>query len=79
VHPGRYVPRTGEARRPQAAEESGDYGGLAPNALAKLLNKLEKEMHRHARNLEFEQAAAVRDKIRLLRERNFGIARGGRR
>jgi len=37
-------------------------------------------MHKHARNLEFEQAAAMRDKIRALRERNFGIVQGsGRR
>ncbi len=80
VHPARYGVK-GEGRVAlSAAEEEGEYTGLAPNALARLLNKLEKQMHQHARNLEFEQAAALRDKIRLLRERNFGIARSsGRR
>ena len=79
VHPGRY-PRDGaRGARLEAAEEAEDYAGLAPGALAKLLNRLEKQMHQHARNLEFEQAAAVRDKIRRLRERNFGVARSGRR
>ena len=79
VHPGRY-PRAGEGRAPVlAAEDDAEYAGLAPSALSKLLNKLEKQMHKHARNLEFEQAAAIRDKIRKIRERNFGIASGGRR
>ncbi|HEY8555442.1 MAG TPA: excinuclease ABC subunit UvrB [Burkholderiales bacterium] len=79
VHPGRY-PKAGEGRAPvQAAEDDAEYAGLAPSALSKLLNKLEKQMHKHARNLEFEQAAAIRDKIRKIRERNFGIASGGRR
>lgn len=50
---------------------------MAPDAFAKLLGRLEKQMHQHARNLEFEEAARLRDKIRLLRERNFGIVQGG--
>jgi excinuclease ABC subunit B len=80
VHPTRYGARGAVARVTfGAAEEGGDYAGLAPGALAKLLNKLEKQMHQHARNLEFEQAAAMRDKIRALRERNFGIARSHNR
>ena len=29
---------------------------------------LEKKMNAHARNLEFEEAAAVRDEIRMMRE-----------
>ncbi|EGM69980.1 excinuclease ABC subunit UvrB [Shewanella sp. HN-41] len=32
------------------------------------IDKLEKKMHEHARNLEFEQAAAVRDEVKRLRE-----------
>lgn len=67
--------RTRGARREflQAMEEGAEYEALTPNALAKLLNRLEKEMYTHARNLEFEQAAALRDKIGVLRERNFGL------
>jgi excinuclease ABC subunit B len=78
VHPGRYPLRT-ETGGQIAAEEAENYANLTPNALAKLLNRLEKQMHKHARDLEFEQAAAVRDKIRVLRERNFGVVRSGRR
>ena len=39
-----------------------------PKALGKLIGKLEKQMLEHARNLEFEQAAEFRDKIRAIRE-----------
>ena len=60
----------------QAMEEGAEYDALTPNALAKLLMRLEKEMYAHARNLEFEQAAALRDKIHALRERNFRLVTG---
>jgi excinuclease ABC subunit B len=50
-----------------------DYAKLSPDALAKQLNRLEKQMHRHARNLEFEQAAAVRDQIQAIRQSRFGL------
>ena len=42
-----------------------------PAALGKLLDKLEKEMMERARNLEFEEAAALRDEIRTIRERQL--------
>ncbi len=38
-----------------------------PRALGKFLEALEAEMLEHARNLEFEEAAAVRDRIRTIR------------
>lgn len=37
-------------------------------ALGKLLANLESKMHKHSENLEFEEAAAVRDRIKALRE-----------
>jgi excinuclease ABC subunit B len=61
----------------EAAEQAAEYAALAPDALAKLLNRLEKEMYQHARNLEFEQAAALRNKIQSIRDRNFGLIQGG--
>ncbi len=61
----------------EAAEDAAEYAALAPDALAKLITRLEKEMYQHARNLEFEQAAAVRNKIHAIRERNFGLIEGG--
>jgi excinuclease ABC subunit B len=41
--------------------------------LVREIKRLEGEMLRHARNLEFEQAAAVRDEIHELRKRELGI------
>ena len=42
-----------------------------PAALGKLLTKLERDMQERARNLEFEEAAALRDEIRSIRERQL--------
>ena len=41
------------------------------------VKKLEKEMQEHARNLEFEKAAAARDELFRLRERAFGADQHG--
>ena len=49
-----------------------DYALLDEKALAKEIKKLEKAMQEHARNLEFEQAAAMRDELFKLRQRAFG-------
>jgi len=58
-----------------AAEEAAGYELLSPDALARMLNKLEKQMYTHARNLEFEQAAALRNKIQAIKARNFGVVK----
>ncbi len=42
-------------------------------AMAKELKRLEKQMLDHAKNLEFEQAAAVRDKLNKLKQRLFSL------
>ena len=60
----------------RVAEESADYTSLAPDALSRLLTKLEKEMFAHARNLEFEQAAALRDQIDKIKARTLGVIEG---
>ena len=49
-----------------------DYALLDEKALAREIKKLEKAMQEHARNLEFEQAAAMRDELFRLRQRAFG-------
>ncbi|MDD2407274.1 MAG: UvrB/UvrC motif-containing protein, partial [Tepidiphilus sp.] len=41
-------------------------------AVARAIARLEKEMLEHARNLEFEAAAQVRDRLFRLRKRVFG-------
>ncbi|HUW52851.1 MAG TPA: excinuclease ABC subunit UvrB [Rhodanobacter sp.] len=50
------------------AEPAGDYGGLNAQQAAGMLKKLEAQMYKHAQNLEFEDAARVRDQIHQLRE-----------
>jgi len=49
------------------AETRADYTVMAPKDLAKKLKQLEDAMYLHAKNLEFEQAAKLRDEIRLMR------------
>ena len=39
-----------------------------PKALGKLLDSLEKQMLEHAQNLEFEEAAAIRDQLQTIRD-----------
>ena len=43
------------------------------------IKRLEKQMLEHARNLEFEKAARVRDQLALLREQAFGARRARQR
>jgi excinuclease ABC subunit B len=45
---------------------------LGPEQAMKKIKKLEAEMYRHARNLEFEAAARIRDEIERLRHQTFG-------
>ncbi|MEC5397142.1 excinuclease ABC subunit UvrB [Uliginosibacterium sp. H1] len=55
-----------------AGEPGVDYAAMDEKALAKEIKKLEKAMQEHARNLEFEKAAAARDALFKLRQRAFG-------
>ncbi|WP_434359657.1 excinuclease ABC subunit UvrB [Parasalinivibrio latis] len=52
----------------QVAESEPYYMHQSPQQLDKAIKALEAEMYQHAQNLEFEQAAAVRDQIQMLRE-----------
>ncbi len=52
----------------KVVEEEAAYAALTPQQLARRLSELEEEMYEHARNLEFEEAARVRDQIRHLKE-----------
>ena len=51
-------------------EPKADYAvNLTPEAMAKEIRALEEKMMEHARNLEFEEAARLRDQISRLRDR----------
>ena len=58
--------KTSAQRR--AAEEVEDYAKLTPKAAADKIKALEDQMYKHARDLEFEEAAHVRDQLQRLRE-----------
>ena len=59
------------------ADESEQYIRATPKELGKLLKQLEKEMYGHAKNLEFEAAAAARDRIKRIRDGSFLSEVGG--
>ena len=63
--------RSGKGRA-KAAEPVATYATDDPQKLAKQLKGLEEQMYRHARNLEFEEAARLRDQIHQLQARLFG-------
>jgi excinuclease ABC subunit B len=54
------------------AEAAAEVEALSEKDLGKRIKLLEKQMLDHARNLEFEKAARVRDQLALLREQAFG-------
>ncbi|MBS0435856.1 MAG: excinuclease ABC subunit UvrB [Proteobacteria bacterium] len=58
----------------KAATEAAAVEAMSEKDLAKRIKLLEKQMLDHARNLEFEKAARVRDQLALLREQAFGAA-----
>ena len=45
-----------------------DYAALSPAQAAARMKAREQKMHQHARDLEFEEAAAARDELRRLKE-----------
>ena len=57
----------------EAMEASVNYAQLPPEQAVKRIKKLEAEMMKLARNLEFEQAARLRDEIHKLRHAAFGV------
>ncbi|WP_282275286.1 excinuclease ABC subunit UvrB [Stenotrophomonas sp. PS02297] len=60
----------GKARR--VAEPEADYRALDPAQAAARIKVLEQQMYQHARDLEFEDAARVRDQIHRLKEASLG-------
>lgn len=56
----------------KAADETAEYQALSSEALSAKIAKLENKMYEHAHNLEFEDAAHLRDLIHRLREMALG-------
>jgi excinuclease ABC subunit B len=60
--------KAGRGKGRKVAEPADEYRPLPPAELAAKVKAMEEQMYRHARDLEFEQAAAVRDRIRRMKE-----------
>lgn len=53
-----------------------DYEKMGPKELVREIKRLENEMFEHAKNLEFEKASEVRDKLASIRKQVFGATPG---
>ncbi|MBI5898214.1 MAG: excinuclease ABC subunit UvrB [Rhodocyclales bacterium] len=62
----------GAVRELKAAQEAARYEAMSEKQMAKEIRRLEKAMQDHAKNLEFEQAAAARDELFRLKQLAFG-------
>ncbi len=64
-------------RNPRAysrvADEMAKYADLSPGQLAKQIAQMEQQMYNHAQNLEFEEAAKLRDEILALEKGQLAI------
>ncbi|HEX7340250.1 MAG TPA: excinuclease ABC subunit UvrB [Rhodanobacteraceae bacterium] len=65
---GRHRGKTYQARTAAVAEDQPDYTAMNARQIASVLKKLESRMYKHAQNLEFEQAAQVRDEIHAIKQ-----------
>ncbi len=64
---GAHVPIPGKAPTRKVAESRAAYEIVDPAEAAKKIARLEEQMYRHARDLEFEEAARLRDEIHEIR------------
>jgi excinuclease ABC subunit B len=55
----------------KVADQTAEYASMTSRQMARRIKELEDEMYRHARDLEFEQAARVRDEIRALQQQGL--------
>lgn len=62
----------GATYRYTVAEEAPEYRALSPETALRKIKQLEEKMYRHARDLEFEQAAKLRDEIARIRTACLG-------
>jgi len=71
----RRMPARGKGKARQAVDSRAAYtaeiAGLTPAALSRKLKQLESQMLEHAKNLEFEQAAALRDQLAEIKQLAF--------
>ncbi|MBL0165784.1 MAG: excinuclease ABC subunit UvrB [Propionivibrio sp.] len=64
----------GAQRELKVAQQQAGYRAMSGKQLTREFKRLEKEMIDYARNLEFEKAAATRDRLFSIKEQLFGAA-----
>lgn len=52
----------------KVAEENAKYQKMSPKQVTKIIEQLEKQMYEHSRNLEFEEAAQIRDELERIKQ-----------
>jgi excinuclease ABC subunit B len=71
----RRMPTKRSAKGKKSKQEKLSYGAevlnLTPVALARKLKQMETQMHEHAKNLEFEEAANLRDEVAQIKQLAF--------
>jgi excinuclease ABC subunit B len=65
---------SGGGKGTKIADVKGAYTSMTPEQALKRIKKLEQQMFKHARNLEFEEAARLRDEIEQLRKVELGLS-----
>lgn len=69
------MPTKRSAKGKKSTQERLSYGAevlnLTPAALARKLKQMETQMHEHAKNLEFEEAANLRDEVAQIKQMAF--------
>ena len=60
--------------RKRIAEDATRYESMTPEQLLRKAQKLEKKMLKYARDLEFEEAARLRDEIQNMRKLGLGVS-----
>ncbi len=64
---------TGPREYAKVAEEAVEYLRMSPEMLVQKVKKLEQQMFKHAQDLEFEEAAKIRDEINRIQNQNMGL------
>jgi excinuclease ABC subunit B len=62
-----------DASQMQVAQDEARYEAMSEKQIAREIKTLEKKMLEHARNLEFEEAARVRNRLADLKKKVFGV------
>ena len=63
--------KSGRGKARKVAETAAEYATLGPSQLSALLRRLEQQMYKHSQDLEFEDAARLRDEIQRVKSRQL--------